>query len=135
MNGLTCATSAALHAAVRDAGFAFVHGAAMREMLAPFGSCADWQRFADSWNALELDTYMADGGRYRRRRHAVYNASDAAGLRRLAHQPHFQALDYNPLNGGVARWFEPIAEEVGAGPTMRTLLAFCHATFAGVAPA
>jgi len=119
---------------VREAGFAFVHGAAMREMLAPFGSCTDWERFADSWNALELDTYMADGGRYRRRRHAVYSAA-AAGIRREAHQPHFQGLDYNPLNGGVARWFEPIAEDVGDGPTMRTLLAFCHATFASVTPA
>ena len=27
---------------------------------------------------------------------------------RAAHEPHVQTLDYNPLNGGVARWFEPI---------------------------
>src|SRR5262245_244127 len=130
MSGVICATTEALHAAVGDAGYAFVHGAAMREMLAPFGTCADWERFAASWNELELDTYMADGGRYRRRRHAVY-AATAAGVRREAHQPHFQALDYNPLNGGVARWFEPIAEDVGAGPTLRTILTFCQATFGG----
>ncbi len=47
----------------------------MRDMLAPFGVLSDWARFADSWNDLEIDTYMADGGRYRRRRHAVYQAT------------------------------------------------------------
>ena len=31
---------------------------------------------------------------------------------RAIHQPHYQALDYNPLNGGIARWFTPIAPEV-----------------------
>ena len=25
-----------------------------------------------------------------------------------AHQPHYQSRDYNALNGGIARWFEPI---------------------------
>ena len=135
MSGATCATSEALYKAVQNHGFAFVHGAAMRDMIAPFGSCADWDRFAASWNELELDAYMADGGRYRRRRHAVYSASPSAGVRREAGQPHYQALAYNPLNGGVARWFEPIADDVGAGATMRTLLRFCHATFGSVAPA
>ncbi|MFP5433366.1 MAG: hypothetical protein ACLGIM_09650, partial [Alphaproteobacteria bacterium] len=32
---------------------------------------ADWHAFAASWNDLGPDLYMADGGRYRRRRHAV----------------------------------------------------------------
>src|SRR6185503_15171066 len=107
---------------------------AMRDMVAPFGSLADWERFADSWNALEVDTYMADGGRYRRRRHAVYEATSLEGVRRAPHQPHYQALDYNPLNGGVARWFQPIATGIGDGPTMRTLLGFCQAFFGSVAP-
>mgnify|MGYP003694495007 CR=1 FL=1 len=37
-------------------------------------------------------------------------ASPDGAVSRKPHQPHFQAIDYNPLNGGVARWFEPIAE-------------------------
>lgn len=135
MSGATCATTAALQSAVRQDGYAFVQGAAMRDMLAPFGSLADWDRFADSWNDLEVDTYMADGGRYRRRRHGVYGATAIEGVRREAHQPHYQSLDYNPLNGGVARWFEPIAPEVGDGATVRTVLAFCHAFFGSLAPA
>ena len=131
---VTCATTSSLQAAVLQRGYAFVHGGAMRDMVAPFGSLADWERFADSWNALEVDTYMADGGRYRRRRHAVYEATSLEGVRRAPHQPHYQALDYNPLNGGVARWFQPIATGIGDGPTMRTLLGFCHAFFGSVAP-
>ena len=30
------------------------------------------QLFLDSWNSLEEDQYMADGGRYRKRRHATF---------------------------------------------------------------
>src|SRR5262245_30474870 len=113
---VTCADPVSLQAAVLQDGFAFVHGAAMRDMLAPAGSLADWDAFAASWNNLELDTYMADGGRYRRRRHAVYEATRDA-VTRAPHQPHFQPLDYNPLNGGIARWYQPIADDVGNGPT------------------
>ena len=39
-----------------------------------FGPLADWPAFAASWNDLGLDTYMADGGRYRKRRHAAFGA-------------------------------------------------------------
>src|SRR5205823_2268713 len=43
-------------------------------------------------------------------------------------------LDYNPLNGGVARWFEPIASAAADSETMRTILAFCRAFFGSMAP-
>lgn len=126
---VTCATPASLQTAVAQDGYAFVQGSAMREMLAPFGSLADWNAFVDSWNGLEIDTYMADGGRYRRRRHAVYEATADGSVRRAAHQAHYQPLDYNPLNGGVARWYEPIARAIGDGETLHTILAFCCAFF------
>jgi hypothetical protein len=134
MSTVTCATGPSLLAAIEAEGFAFVYGAPMREILAPFGSLADWQRFADSWNHLELDPYMADGGRYRRRRHAVFASDSSAAVARKPHEPHYQSVDYNPLNGGIARWFEPIALEVGNGPTMRTILQFCRSFFGGMAP-
>jgi hypothetical protein len=105
----------------------------MRELLAPYGVCSDWDTFAESWNHLELDTHMADGGRYRRRRYAVYAVAPDGTLTRKPHQPHFQAIDYNPLNGGIARWFEPIAPGIGAGATMRTILDFCHSLFGTLA--
>jgi hypothetical protein len=125
---VTSSTGEGVLTAIARGGFAFAHGNAMREMLAPFGSLADWQTFADSWNRLELDTYMADGGRYRRRRHAVYDVSSAS-ITRADHQPHFQTVDYNPLNGGVARWFEPIEPDAGASDTLTTIIAFCRSLF------
>ena len=119
---------------VRD-GFVFARGAAMREILAASGSLADWASFAESWGHLEVDTYMADGGRYRRRRHAVYRATLQNEIRRKPHQPHIQAPEYNPLHGGIARWFEPVSPEIGEGATMRTILAFCCTLFSSLAPA
>src|SRR5262245_15359200 len=130
---VTLATPASLHAAIAADGYGFVHGPAMREMLAPFGELTDWTAFADSWEALEIDMYMADGGRYRRRRYAAYEAGPA-GIVRAHHQPHYQPPEYNPLNGGVARWYEPIPSGIGGGRSMTTILRFCHAFFGGFSP-
>jgi hypothetical protein len=116
-------------------GFVFVRGDAMRRALEPFGVLDDWNAFAGSWNDLELDRHMADGGRYRRRRHAVFATGVEGGTERQPHQPHYQALDYNPLNGGVARWFAPMAEDVGGGHSLRTILEFTRALFTRLAPA
>lgn len=109
-------------------GYAFVEGDRMRSLLAQVGPLRDWAAFAASWDDLGLDTYMADGGRYRKRRHAIYTA-DSAGIRRKAHQAHYQSRDYNALNGGIARWFEPVLPEIGSGPTMTTILATCQGLF------
>jgi hypothetical protein len=110
-------------------GFAFVHGAAMRAMFAARGSLTDWAEFAASWDDLGLDTYMADGGRYRKRRHATFAAADGEPIRRGPHQPHFQSRDYNALNGGIARWFDPVLPEIAAGATLTTVLVTCRALF------
>src|SRR5262245_23602226 len=132
MSSATCSTTEAVQAAIAADGFAFVEGRAMRDLLAPSGPLSDWASFAESWNTLELDTHMADGGRYRRRRYGAYAVSPQGVISRKPHQPHFQAIDYNPLNGGIARWFEPISSEIGAGATMQTILHFCHALFGSV---
>jgi hypothetical protein len=126
------APAASLQSAIAGDGFAFLSAAAMRPLLVASGPLADWEAFRASWNDLALDTYMADGGRYRRRRHAVF-AIDEDGMSRQPHQPHYQSLDYNTLNGGIARWFEPVT--TGDGPTLRTILGFCHRLFGSLAPA
>lgn len=84
---------------------------------------ADWSAFRDSWEDMPLDVYMADGGKYRRRRHATLSihGSDAQ-LRRVRHQPHYQSLDFNHLNGGVERWFEPIDDDILTGATLSGLV-------------
>ncbi len=107
----------------------FVHVAAhdMQRVLEAHG-LTDWAGFADSWNDLGLDTFMADGGRYRRRRHAALSV-DAGGIRRKPHQPHYQSRDYNALNGGLARWFDPLTDETIAHPALRAILRTCFAVF------
>ncbi len=92
----------------------------MRDILVAEG-LTDWDSFADSWNDLGVDTYMADGGRYRRRRHAALSVN-AGRVRRKPHQPHYQSRDYNALNGGVARWFEPVRDDIVAHPAMQAIL-------------
>lgn len=126
-----------LYAHLAQQGFCFAAGAVMREWLTQshLDALSDWPVFAASWNDMPLDTYMADGGRYRRRRYATFSA--AAGhpeIRLEPHQPHYQSLDYNPLNGGIAREFEPIPTEIAQGPTLTSVLQFCHAQFSRLLP-
>jgi hypothetical protein len=110
-------------------GFALLPGAEVRPWLLAHGALADWDDFAASWDGMEQDRYMADGGRYRRRRHAVFAAAPGAALIRQPHQPHFQTTDYNALNGGVERWFEAMPEAVGQSASLATILAACRALF------
>ena len=48
--------------------------------VAGFGELSDWESFAASWHRLETRHYMADGGRYRRRRHAVFSANAGTAI-------------------------------------------------------
>ncbi len=119
------------------AGFVFSPSAQTRADLARFGSLEDWERFAGSWDDLAVDTYLAGHGRYRRRRHAVFVAhGTSAGakrrIERAPHQPHYQSLEYNPLQGGIERWFEPVTS--GDGASLRTIIAFAHALFGSLQP-
>ena len=89
--------------AIRETGFAFVSASTMRRLL---GSLADWAVFAASWDALGPDTFMADGGRYRKRRFAVFRASAdgiANGLRLWnvgGHRMNILDLSGSPATAG-----------------------------------
>jgi hypothetical protein len=118
-------------------GFAYVPAARLRPVLEAAGM-QDWAGFAASWDDLGLDTYMADGGRYRKRRHAVFRVLGritGEAVERRPHQPHYQSRDYNALNGGIARWFEPVTEAAAASPALRAILATCADLFDGLDPA
>ncbi|MDP9095601.1 MAG: 2OG-Fe dioxygenase family protein [Pseudomonadota bacterium] len=105
------------------------------DMRAALGAALDdWPDFAASWNDLGLDTYMADGGRYRKRRHAAFRASPD-GIVRKAHQPHYQSRDFNALNGGIARWFEPMLDSAVATATFQGIMRLCADLFDGLTPA
>jgi hypothetical protein len=113
---------------IQTEGFAFVRAPDFSELLAEAGALTDWPAFAASWGDLGPDTYMADGGRYRKRRHAVF-AVDSEGVVRQPAQPHYQSRDYNTLNGGIERWFEAVTEQIGSGAAMTTILTFCRDLF------
>ena len=128
----------ALADAIAREGYAFVGADAMRALLDP-AALERWDEFAASWDHLGLDRYMADGGRYRRRRHAVFAVGSGAGglpgglpgqlIERKAHQPHYQSRDHNELNGGIERWFTPVEDAVAAHPVLRAILSACHVLF------
>jgi len=89
-------------------------------------SARDWAAFADSWRGLGPDRYMADGGRYRRRRHAAFELC-GPDAQRKPHQPHYQSRDYNRLNGDVQRWFDPVEPQVATNAVL-------HAIFGTLTP-
>jgi hypothetical protein len=109
-------------------GFARLAGKATLDLLGP-PSPADWLAFAASWDDLGPDLYMADGGRYRRRRHATFRLSGAAAERQ-PHQPHYQSRDHNRLNGDIERWFEPVTPEIERNPVMAAVFNLCGDVFA-----
>lgn len=123
---------APIAASVARDGYAFVHAPEMRAVLEVAG-LRDWNSFAASWDDLGVDAYMADGGRYRRRRFACFRAA-GEGILRKPHQPHYQSRDYNPLNGGLQRWFEPVTEPIGRHPALGAILETCHRLFGGLTP-
>ena len=119
---------------LRTAGFAFVPGADMRSVLLDHGTLDDWPVFAASWDDLGLDTYMADGGRYRKRRYGVFAARPGGPITREPHQPHYQSRDYNPLHGGIERWFQPVLPQIASGPAMTTILSTMRALNDAITP-
>ena len=129
-------TAASLGRALQTRGYSRLDAATVAAAVGT-RALTGWADFARSWNRLELDGYMADGGTYRRRRYACY-AVRGTHVERLPHQPHYQTTRANPLNGGIERWFAPIDDTTGRHPALRRLLRACTRTFAapaGVRPA
>jgi hypothetical protein len=125
----------AIQQALRADGYVFVPADGVRHLLG-VTPLAGWEAFAASWNNLPLDAYMADGGRYRRRRYATLSVAPGATVATLeAHQPHYQSLDYNNLNGGIARHYEPVAPDIITGEPMHSMFSLAAGVFNGLAPA
>ncbi len=118
--------------ALHDRGFLFVQGADMQAAVGK-PDVSSWNSFAKTWDDLGVDTYMADGGRYRKRRHAAFHAT-AAAFQTKPRQPHYQSRDYNALNGGIARWFDPILPETIANPVFHAVMRVCTGLFDGLTP-
>ena len=75
----------------------------------------------ESWDRLPPDTYLRDGGRYRRRRHSCF-VIEGSDLQQVPHRAHWQPREYNALHGGMRRWFEPIEPGIVDQPAWADLL-------------
>lgn len=79
--------------------------------------------FAREWEQLALDTYMADGGTYRRRRYGRFTLDNVTGrLEIQPHGPYRQDSGINHLNGGIDRHFEPSTASFSSHPVLLGLL-------------
>jgi hypothetical protein len=105
--------------ALRTQGYALVRPAD----VAALAGCtlAQLNALVPSWNRLEPDRYLKDGGHYRRRRHSCF--VDAGGtLAQVPHRAHWQPVEYNALHGGMHRLFEPVEAGTVAQPAWTGLL-------------
>ncbi|MRV71197.1 hypothetical protein GJ700_05620 [Duganella sp. FT92W] len=116
-------------AALRSEGYALMHP---QDVAALAGtSLAGLNALIPSWDTLELDNYLKDGGRYRRRRHSCF-IQDEAKLAQSPHRAHWQPLEYNALHGGMHRLFEPVLPETATDPAWRGLLSAVGEICSGV---
>ncbi|MBS7422900.1 MULTISPECIES: 2OG-Fe dioxygenase family protein [Pseudomonas syringae group] len=99
-------------------------------------SSADWEELRASWDDLERDPYMADGGAYRSRRYSEFEIDPCRNnLLVLPHVPFTQSLDFNYLNGGIDRNYLPITEQTIENPVFRQILMSCAVVLESLHPA
>ena len=105
--------------ALRDDGFALVRP----HDVARLAGCTldELNALAPSWDRLETDHYLKDGGRYRRRRHSCF-VQTGAEIVQAPHRAHWQPVEYNALHGGMRRMFEPVEPAIAAQPAWSGLL-------------
>ena len=89
-----------LESDLRREGYAVLGAAALCEWLPT--DLATLEPLHASWNRLPPDTYLRDGGRYRRRRHSCFMACGPE-LKEVPHRAHWQPVEYNALHGGLER--------------------------------
>ena len=108
-----------LDTCLKDEGYAVIGAAALCEWLPT--DLPTLESLRASWDRLPPDTYLRDGGRYRRRRHSCFIAAGAE-LSEVPHRAHWQPVEYNALHGGLERWFDPIEPAVIEQPVWSVLL-------------
>jgi hypothetical protein len=114
-----------LVAALRVQGHAVLDPAGLRSLAD--ADAADLDVMRPSWDALPPDSYLRDGGRYRRRRHSCFVVEGPLVVP-APHRAHWQPVEYNALHGGLERWFEPMDAAIVAQPAWTALLRAMAAT-------
>jgi hypothetical protein len=117
-----CSAALSISSSIRAAGF--WSGNYFRDI----GGIPDrelWKDFKNSWDALDLDKFMGDGGKYRARRFSEFVYDGRTGeLNALPHRPFFQDKKINALNGGTDRAFSPVTPFIAFHPLIREMLRY-----------
>ena len=127
---ISCFDASSVVRRIKEQGFAFCPGLQIGEVINAVCSKEATSFFSESWNHLGVDKFLADGGRYRRRRFGVFQAA-YDGIVAKPHQPHFQSRDYNAVNGGIQRYFEPLEPQIATHEVLKLLLNICVNVFSG----
>ncbi|QDL38282.1 2OG-Fe dioxygenase family protein [Rhodoferax sediminis] len=120
-----------LVADLRRQGYAVLSPAGVSELT--HCSLASLDALRPSWDRLLPDTYLKDGGRYRRRRHSCFLV-EGERVTQVPHRAHWQPLEYNALHGGMRRWFEPMEPQVVAQVCWDRLLCTLSQVFSRLRP-
>lgn len=105
-----------------------IHGNTIDLFAEDLTETTDWKQFADSWNDMPVDDYMADRGRYRHRRFAEFRQTENAhDIEELATTTYRQSKDYNHLNGGIDRHYSSIEPRIRRNTAFRSILGRFHA--------
>jgi len=85
----------------------------------------EWSSLREDWDHLEVDKYMADGGRYRLRRYGRFFFVPATSeLLRLPHALVYQSTYVNNFAGGIHRDFAPLRESTFVNPFLHALIRY-----------
>lgn len=125
-----------LKATLQAKGFVFASGDKFQRLVDAQRSVSEEElhAFAESWASMPPDPYLARKGMTRRRRHAVFEV-EGTNIQALPPRPHYQALEYNPLQGGISRHLEAIDDQVAASDALERLIVFGSLFFSEVAGA
>jgi hypothetical protein len=112
-------------ARTRAQGFAIVSAQEVQAIVSMHEISASLRaEFLASWNDLPTDDFLADGGKYRFRRHASLRLA----YDREPHwadepyRPHWQPKAYNKLHGGVFRTFAEVKPTTTANSLYRNIV-------------
>ena len=97
--------AAALLPQLRERGYAVLSPTDVSELCGIEAGALE--ALKPSWEDLQPDRYLKDGGSYRKRRHSCFVAGQG-GLLQAPPRAHWQSEEYNALHGGMRRWFEPM---------------------------
>lgn len=115
----TLAVPGELGAVLRQQGYAVLDARSVSALSAcPLDELAALRPL---WAGLPPDSFLKDGGRYRRRRHSCFVVEEAH-VTQVPHRAHWQPVEYNALHGGMNRLFEPMLPELLAQPVWNRLL-------------